>query len=351
MPARDGTLARVALTGGAPREILDDVIAADWRPGSDELAVIRRDRVEFPLGNTIHGEHRFKSGADRARRPETRARRRVRYRRARSLRAEDDVVLRMGRHDQPSRGLRPAMRCGSRPIAVATIRFPWTLRAVSLSGKERVLSSSVGTGLSILDVFHDGRALIATTSQGWGASVSRPGKFNRESSHGSTAPRQRRSRVMAARCCSAKCSEVPGERFDLPAQNGRLGRHPTGRWIRRRSLAGWKVGSRNPGRYPSALDPHADRAWIGDNAAAGPAGGPWGGQLSPQRTTDRVRGKGEGPRSRRSMFRTSTADRFAPSLRRMSARKDWRLLTAAMWSAEPRSRCSSSPSTAARRSR
>ena len=61
LPARTGTLARVALTGGAPREILDDVIAADWRPGSDELAVVRRDRLEFPVGNTIHGRHQFKS--------------------------------------------------------------------------------------------------------------------------------------------------------------------------------------------------------------------------------------------------------------------------------------------------
>ena len=58
-PPRTGTLARVALTGGAPREILDDVIAADWRPGSDELAVVRRDRLEFPVGNTIHGRHQF----------------------------------------------------------------------------------------------------------------------------------------------------------------------------------------------------------------------------------------------------------------------------------------------------
>ncbi len=38
----------------------------------------------------------------------------------------------------------------------------------------------------------------------------RQGRFSRESSPGSMAPRQRRSRVTAARCCSAKCSEVPG---------------------------------------------------------------------------------------------------------------------------------------------
>ena len=57
-PTGTGTLARVAMTGGAPREILDDVIAADWSPRG-ELAVVRRDRVEFPLGTTIHGPHGF----------------------------------------------------------------------------------------------------------------------------------------------------------------------------------------------------------------------------------------------------------------------------------------------------
>jgi hypothetical protein len=57
-PTGTGTLARVAMTGGAPREILDDVIAADWSPRG-ELAVVRRDRVEFPLGTTIHGAHGF----------------------------------------------------------------------------------------------------------------------------------------------------------------------------------------------------------------------------------------------------------------------------------------------------
>ncbi len=119
LPARTGTLARVALTGGAPREILDDVIAADWRPGSDELAVVRRDRLEFPVGQHHSRTAPVHVCPDRAGRPETRARRRVEYRRARSLRAEDDVVLRMGRHDQLLRGLRQVMRCGSRRIAVA----------------------------------------------------------------------------------------------------------------------------------------------------------------------------------------------------------------------------------------
>jgi serine/threonine protein kinase len=56
-PQRDS---RARLSGGgALREILDDVIAADRRPGSTELAVVRRAQVEFPLGTKIHGPHAF----------------------------------------------------------------------------------------------------------------------------------------------------------------------------------------------------------------------------------------------------------------------------------------------------
>jgi hypothetical protein len=59
-PRETGTLVRVSIAGGGPREILDGVVAADWKAGSAELAVVRRAQVEFPLGTTIHsGPHRF----------------------------------------------------------------------------------------------------------------------------------------------------------------------------------------------------------------------------------------------------------------------------------------------------
>jgi DNA-binding winged helix-turn-helix (wHTH) protein len=52
-----GTLARVPLNGGAPRELLSDVEAADWSPSGD-LAVVRRigdkSRLEYPIGNVLY---------------------------------------------------------------------------------------------------------------------------------------------------------------------------------------------------------------------------------------------------------------------------------------------------------
>ncbi|MFL6195255.1 MAG: protein kinase domain-containing protein, partial [Thermoanaerobaculia bacterium] len=54
----EGTLARTALLGGSPREILEHVREADWSPDGDGLAVIRRaggqERIEFPVGKPIY---------------------------------------------------------------------------------------------------------------------------------------------------------------------------------------------------------------------------------------------------------------------------------------------------------
>ena len=53
-----GTLARVPLEGGAPRELLENVSLADWSPDGRELAVVQRvggkDRLEFPVGKTLY---------------------------------------------------------------------------------------------------------------------------------------------------------------------------------------------------------------------------------------------------------------------------------------------------------
>jgi eukaryotic-like serine/threonine-protein kinase len=53
-----GTLARVPLVGGAPREILNDVEWADWSPDGTNIAVVHevegRKRLEFPPGKVLY---------------------------------------------------------------------------------------------------------------------------------------------------------------------------------------------------------------------------------------------------------------------------------------------------------
>ncbi len=53
-----GTLARVPVDGGTPRDILEDVQDADWSPDGTKLAVVRwvngRNQLEYPIGKVLY---------------------------------------------------------------------------------------------------------------------------------------------------------------------------------------------------------------------------------------------------------------------------------------------------------
>ena len=53
-----GTLARVPLLGGIPREMIEDVSRADWAPDGRNLAIIRQvggiARLEYPIGTVLY---------------------------------------------------------------------------------------------------------------------------------------------------------------------------------------------------------------------------------------------------------------------------------------------------------
>ena len=56
--ALHGTLARVPLSGAAPKEVLANASYGEWAPGSSELAVVHRmrgkDRLEYPIGKVLY---------------------------------------------------------------------------------------------------------------------------------------------------------------------------------------------------------------------------------------------------------------------------------------------------------
>ncbi len=62
-----GTLARVPLSGGTPREVIEDVVRADWSPDGRELAVVRKIdgqwRLEYPIGQVLRNLPDFRNGA------------------------------------------------------------------------------------------------------------------------------------------------------------------------------------------------------------------------------------------------------------------------------------------------
>ena len=49
-----GVLARVPMAGGSPREVSEGVLAADWSPDGQNLAIVRNEkgkyRIEYPIG-------------------------------------------------------------------------------------------------------------------------------------------------------------------------------------------------------------------------------------------------------------------------------------------------------------
>ncbi len=53
-----GTLARISLAGGPPRDLLENVTAADWDAEGRELAVVHRvgdkQRLEYPIGHVVY---------------------------------------------------------------------------------------------------------------------------------------------------------------------------------------------------------------------------------------------------------------------------------------------------------
>jgi hypothetical protein len=184
LPAAVGTLLRVSLTGGGPRELLDDVIAADWKPGGNELAVVRRGQVEFPIGTKIHGQHRFRHvrvapDGQRLALIEGPGRdaegKQVAAAIALLDRSGRKTTLSSGWGDLPTLAWSPSgdevWFTANRPDDVTN----WALRAVSTDGRERVILPAPSNFLSIHDVFSSGRVLLSSSASRMGSSCLAPG--------------------------------------------------------------------------------------------------------------------------------------------------------------------------------
>jgi Tol biopolymer transport system component len=168
-----GVLAQVPIDGGAPRELLEDVEAADWAPDGRSLAVIRsgggHSRLEFPIGKVLYetvgwiSSPRFSP-------------------RGNALAFVDHPFL----NDDRGSVMLVDLRSGAR----TTIGHEWqsisglawvpdgreiwfagedgasarSIRAVTLDGDSRLVAASAGA-LALEDIAPDGRALITRQNQ------------------------------------------------------------------------------------------------------------------------------------------------------------------------------------------
>jgi eukaryotic-like serine/threonine-protein kinase len=182
---RTGTLARAPLDGGAPREVLQNVGAADWSPDGKQLAISRyvpekeRWRLEYPIGKVLYETTQWISHV-------------------RVSPTADRIAFLEHPPSGDDRGVVGMLDLAGRK-AILTPEFPsiqgtaWSvagdeiwftasrtgngrgLFAVSQAGKWRPLSLVPGS-LLLADVSRDGRVLLSTEAQKGRLMVLPPGE-------------------------------------------------------------------------------------------------------------------------------------------------------------------------------
>ena len=179
-----GTLAKVPLAGGAPREMIEEVKFADWAPDGKTLAVVRRvagrERLEFPAGNVVAEPDtegggfsfpRVSAQGDRVALFELKA--------AAWLPGRVVVVDRAGRKQSLSSEYFNVFGLGWRRDEIwftAADELPLfrnAIHAVATNGQARVVTRIPGNG-SLHDTAPDGRILLAHTDDRSGITVLGP---------------------------------------------------------------------------------------------------------------------------------------------------------------------------------
>ncbi len=161
------TLARVPLSGGAPREVLENVEAADWGPDGASMAVIRwagsSQELEFPIGHKLYTATQIKNvrvspGGDRIAFTE--------HPLFGDSRGDVLVVDLSGKHEVLSAGWADlgalAWARDGREVFFTAVRSgtEHSVHAVDLTGHERLVYQVPGS-VDVLDVAGDGRVLLS----------------------------------------------------------------------------------------------------------------------------------------------------------------------------------------------
>ena len=180
---RTGTLARLGMTGGGtPKEILEDVLWAEWAPDGQSLAVVRQQggkvRLEYPVGKVLYetagwiSHPRISPKGDEVAFLDHPAQ------------GDDSgaasIVDRSGKRRAISEIFPSAQGLAWSPdgsevwFTAASEGFNRALRAATRSGRGRILAQATG-GLTVQDVSKTGRVLAFQEKARQGISVFLPG--------------------------------------------------------------------------------------------------------------------------------------------------------------------------------
>jgi eukaryotic-like serine/threonine-protein kinase len=162
-----GTLARVPLAGGAPRELLNNVQCADWSPDGSELAIVRNvngvSRLEYPMGKVLYQTGGWLSHPHVS--PANDAIAFIEHPIPRDDAGSVAVIDLAGNKKTLSEGWETIWGLAWSPrgnevwFTGTKIGYGRYLSAVTLSGKERLLARDAGT-LTLQDIARDGRVLV-----------------------------------------------------------------------------------------------------------------------------------------------------------------------------------------------
>jgi Tol biopolymer transport system component len=169
-----GTLGRMPLAGGAPREVAENVGWADWTPDGSDVAAARlvegRVRLEFPVGRVIYQPQGWVSHVRFSPKGDL-----IAF--ADHVQTGDDgrVVItdRQGNIKRASsffitiQGLAWSRDGKEVWFTASSSGAARAIYAVNLSGKERVVLRVPGT-LTLQDVTRDGRALLTISNEQFG---------------------------------------------------------------------------------------------------------------------------------------------------------------------------------------
>ena len=164
-----GTLATSPLGGSAPRELMENVVDADWGPDGNELAVIDRNhdkwRLQYPIGKVLLEGEGWMSDM----RVSPDGKQVALFRHPPNVDDRGDLVMvdRSGQLRTISAGWESLEGLAWSPsgkeiwFSAAESGEQWCIHAVTLSGKQRTVYCGTAP-TRILDVASSGRALVST---------------------------------------------------------------------------------------------------------------------------------------------------------------------------------------------
>jgi eukaryotic-like serine/threonine-protein kinase len=178
-----GTLAQLPLSGGAPREVAEGVISADWSPDGSALAVVRlgdgKVRLEYPLGKVIYTTEGWISDARVS--PDGERVAFIDHPILWDSRGSVMVVDRAGNHRALTATFSDVLGLVWQPsgkevwFTGSYVHLSSNLMAVTLSGSQRLVWAGAGEVI-VQDVAQDGRVLFIRQNRRRGISGMFPGQ-------------------------------------------------------------------------------------------------------------------------------------------------------------------------------